>query len=591
MKYFHLKNHWFIWPLFLLLTFYATLRALFVEPLFDELGTFYWYIQTGLLPGHGAALDANNHILNSTVGSLLYTQFGDHFILYRLLPLISFPIYFFSARYLLTQSNHRFSVVTFLAIVSVHWVFDYFTLSRGYGPSLAFFLLALSFIVAWTKSFKTRHYVGSTLCFILIPLSNLSMLVPVLLLFGYQILIFCLFFRSFKIKQRLLSALISVVFLAYLIPVFIYLNKLNNAGALWWGSKEGLWEVTGKSLLRNTLFTEHVFWKFVLIFILGCILVLLILDWKKTRNKSFLLQPTFIMPVLLGLCLLSAVLMAVILNVNYPMDRIGMYLVPLFLLTIGMLFQQHPYFRWVLISLVWFPLSFVWNLNLDTTVFSPSDRIHQEFYDKMQTMIGPDDVLSADYVSHASYAYLSRKEKQTRILLETPDDSLAYGTFHLSWFGDFNESGYRLVLRDPITNTSLYKRVSERRRTQLLDTLIPFVKSEQLRIPLLELPITSNMQHQRLIQTSVSGTVDLPKGVLGVSLCHELLGAENKQLLCKPTRFDWYFGHKTHYSFSFPNKPYPIDSTHQKLAVVMMNYDLVPVQLKNVRIRVYLSGE
>lgn len=110
MTHFHLKNNWFILPLFALLTTYAILRSLFVEPLFDELGTFYWYIQTGLLPGKGAALDANNHILNSFISNQFYRAFGDYFVLYRLFALITFPVYFFSARYLLLQSNTRFQL-------------------------------------------------------------------------------------------------------------------------------------------------------------------------------------------------------------------------------------------------------------------------------------------------------------------------------------------------------------------------------------------------------------------------------------------------------------------------------------------------
>jgi len=591
MNFFHLKNNVFVWPVFLLLTTYAVLRAFFVEPLFDELGTFYWYIQTGLLPGHGAAMDANNHILNSIIGNLLYESFGDHFVLYRLLAFIAFPIYFFSARYFLLQSNNQFSVFTFLALVSVHWIFDYFTLSRGYGPSLGFFMLLLCFISQWTKSFKTRYVIGAILCFILILLSNLSMLIPVLLLFSYMVLCMIVYFKIFKLKDRILFLALSLCFMLFMVPVIIYLNQLKKAGALWWGSTDGLWEVTGKSLVQNTLFTDHIIWKWIVLVMVLISLVLLIIQRNKTGSKAFLLTQYFFIPVLLGLCLLSSVILAMVFKVNYPMDRVGMYLVPLFMLSIGFLFQEQRYLKWMLISLVWFPISFIAKINLNTTVFSPCDRIHQEFFNKMNALVSPDDVLSTDYVSHASYAYLSRSEKQTHILLETPDDTLTFGDFHLSWFGDFNESGYRLVLRDSITNTSLYKRIAPVKREKIIDTIISMRQSKELYIPLLELPITKEIQENGLIQTTVSGSVELDRGMLGLNLCHQLINNHDESVLYKPTRFDWYFGHKTKYCFSFPNQPYRIDSTHQKLEVFMANNDYVNVKLKNVRIRVYLSDE
>lgn len=84
MTFFRLDNKWLIWSLFLFMMGYAILRAIFVEPLFDELATVYWYLQTGYLPGRGATMDANNHILNSLISHQFFRLFGDHFFVYRL---------------------------------------------------------------------------------------------------------------------------------------------------------------------------------------------------------------------------------------------------------------------------------------------------------------------------------------------------------------------------------------------------------------------------------------------------------------------------------------------------------------------------
>lgn len=200
MTFFRLDNKWLIWPLFLFLLVYAILRALFVEPLFDELATLYWYIQTGYLPGRGATMDANNHILNSLVSHQLFRLFGDHFFVYRLFALCSFPIYFFASRRFLLKSKTNFSILIFLALVSVHWIFDYFSFSRGYGPSLAFLMLSFCFIQLWLENHKTKHFIALIFFFIVALLCNLSLLVPLVILLFYLIIISIICLRQFTAK-------------------------------------------------------------------------------------------------------------------------------------------------------------------------------------------------------------------------------------------------------------------------------------------------------------------------------------------------------------------------------------------------------
>jgi|GEM_PF-2150729 len=585
MTFFRLDNKWLIWPLFLFLMGYAILRALFVEPLFDELATLYGYIQTGYLPGRGATMDANNHILNSLVSNQFFRLFGDHFFAYRLFALCSFPIYFFASLKFLLKTKTNFSILIFLALISVHWIFDYFSFSRGYGPSLAFLMLAFCFIQLWLESHKTTHFIALIFFFIVALLCNLSLLIPLVILLFYLIFISVIRAKQFTAKQLFGFWITTLCFITFLIPVYIYINKLKKAGALWWGSLDGLWEVTGKTLSKNVLFTDNHFLKFVFLFLFVILGLIFLSNWKKTGFIAFIQKPECWIPALFAFSLISIVLFAELMHVNYPMDRVGMYLVPLFILTFGLLIQKLPLAKWSLLLLLWFPLSFIYKMNLNTSVFSPEDRIHNTFYEQIKKQIQPNEVLSADYISQASYAYLTRNEKIPHVATDyTTTDSLSRGDYHISWVDKLNWSNYSCILYDPVSGTRLYKRFEKFEKQLLLDTLIPQLTSKQVIISVLDLPLEG--YSNKLLQTYVDGAVSMDNYCLDLNLRHEIQSVSGERRTDN-TRFNWYFGRKTNYRFHYPNHFMSILPGDQFLHIRFYNDDLNEVTLKAVRVKIY----
>lgn len=585
MTFFRLDNKWLIRPLFLFLMGYAILRAVFVEPLFDELATLYWYIQTGYLPGRGATTDANNHVLNSLVSHQFFRLFGDHFFVYRLFALCSFPIYFFASRKFLLKTKTNFSILIFLALVSVHWIFDYFSFSRGYGPSLAFLMLAFCSIQLWIESHKTTHFVALIFFFIVALLCNLSLLIPLVILLFYLVFISVIRSKHFTAKQLIGFWITTLCFIAFLIPVYIYINKLKQAGGLWWGSLDGLWEVTGKSISKSVLFTDSYSLKFTFLFLFLILGWFFLVNWKKTSFAAFIQKSECWIPALFGFALISFVVLAQFMQVNYPMDRVGMYLVPLFILTFGLLVQKIPIARWSLLLLLWFPVSFVYKMNLNTSVFSPEDRIHRSFYQKIAGQVQADDVLSADYVSQASYAYLTRNEKIPHIATDyLMSDTLSRGDYHISWVDKLNWPGYSCVLYDQVSGTRLYKRSENVEKQLILDTLIQQITTKQVVIPVLHLNLKP--YSNQLIQTYVDGTISLNKYCLDLNLRHEIQSSSGDRRTDN-TRFNWYFGRKTNYRFHYPNHLISVLPEDRFLHIRFYNDDLNEVTLTAVRVKIY----
>ena len=586
MTFFRLDNKWLIWPLFLFMMTYVVLRALFVEPLFDELATLYWYIQTGYLPGRGATMDANNHILNSLISHQFFQLFGDHFLVYRLFALTTFPVYFFSSRKLLLKTKTPFSFLIFLALVSVHWIFDYFSFSRGYGPSLAFLMLSFCLIQNWLETFKTRYFIGVIFFFMAALLCNLSLLVPQFILMCYFLLTSISYFRNFSTKQLIGFWTSTLVFLTFLVPVYIYINKLQKAGALWWGSSDGLWEVTGKSLTRNVFFNDHETWKYLFLLLFLVLIVLFFLYWKKAGFKPFIRYVEFWIPGLFGLTLITSVLLAKVMHVNYPMDRVGMYLVPVFILSFSLLVQKQRILRWSLLLLLWFPCSFLAKLNLNTSIFSPEDRIHRSFYREMLRKIPVDATISADYVSQANYAYLSRREKIPHLVTDyLLTDSLSRGDYHISWVEEITHPGYTCLLRDPVSGTRLYRRISTEKKQLLLDTVLSIRKSSNEVIPILDFDLSSFAGE--LIQTQIDGRVSVNPYCLDLNLRHEILSRDKLLRRTDNTRFNWYFGRKTKYGFHYPNHPVLVLPNDQFLHICFYNDDHHEVNLTEIRVKIF----
>lgn len=584
-RFFDLKNKWFIWPLFLFLMTYAILRAFFVDPLLDEVGTFYWYIQTGKILGADAALDANNHILNSYFSRGMYLLVGDHFFAFRLLSIASFGLYFYSTKYFI-QKNIDKSVawIIFLALNMIPWIFEYFSYSRGYGSALALFFTSFCVLQKWQKTQLPKHYLLLVILFWLTIVSNLSMLIPVVFLFAYTLLQMVLHWK--EVKSKLKHIILVCCFLFSLTQIYLYADRLKAAGALWWGSRAGLWEITGKSLAVNVLFNDNDLWQLIISLIFGILAFTFTRIWLRKKTIAFIQEPVFWATGLFFLALISAVFMALFMKVNYPMDRVGMYLVPLFILVLGLNFSRFTALKWLLVALLWFPVSFIWKMNLNTSVFSPADRIQPAMYNRIKKELKPGDVLSGDYSTSVIYAYNERFEAIKHMGVDNFPDTLTRGDYHLSWIHKLDWPNFTCIYQEPVSGTRLYKRISRPKRHLLLDTVINLENSNALYVPVLSFNL-KKYGNPAIIQTWTTGNVSLDKPSLDLNLIHAAVvkNGENRQI--HSTRYSWYFGHELNHHFNFPNHPLVMKPDDTDLLLFMVNPETRKVTLKSLRVRIY----
>lgn len=586
------ENKRVIWALFGLLLLYFLLRAWFLAPLHDETATFFHYIELGDIWSDTALLDANNHLLNSWLGRFLYLIFGESFFALRLPALAAFCIYFWSSYGLIKRIYFgAYAMYVFLALNTIPWITDYFAYTRGYGMAIGFFMAALYFLSTWIQQFKWQSFGLLTLCSYLAVLSNLTYLISSLLLLTFTFGFLLLQWKKLNGKQRYMPLVLMLVFGLALLPLIYHTLTLKYAGALYYGSLDGLWWVTGKSLSRYVFFTDNDNLRIVYgFFVLVCAGVF-IWQWRDIGFKKLILeQSTWFTALFVGN--ISAILfLAKVMHVNYPEDRAAMYLVPLGLLAFTSLIKYVKGIRIVLLLLIYFPLVFILKINLSTSVFSPDDRMSEAFYLQASKILKSENTIDVNPIMQLNYARFERSAHRTKhpARLRTDFDpqtdiiltKWAYLAGKKVW-----KKTHKMVASDPNGYVLLQKNKQSEFIT-ILDTVYTNQQSGEEFINLAQLPIQEGWRNKYLVVTISS---DIATKNFKIDTYNLVVGTNDS--LGNSIRYDyfnlrWYLG--TQINRFKLNYPFGIDqlkAEESQLILYIWNREKHQSNLTNTRIRI-----
>jgi len=412
--------------LFSFLFLYILLRALLVDTLHDEVATYMFYFYQGDYLGATIQWDANNHLLNSFIGHLLYKVFGDNFFVLRLPNVLAFVLYFWATvRLAKDLSAPWLKTMVLLALNTVPFVMEYFGNARGYGLSLGFFAWALVHGLDHLRVYSLRSLYLSYAFLLLAIAANLTLINSSAML-ALIFLCYPLLNRQSK-RVAWKEMFVHFGFALALAPFVYYGVSLKRAGALYYGSLDGLWDVTGKSLSRYVLFYDAdllmYFWLLLFaLLLLGGIVLL--------RSRSFsnwLREPALVFAALFFGNLIMAVGMAKILEINYPEDRTAIYLIPVFILLVAHLLEHFKKIQALKWLFLFFPLTFIWHFSFSTSVFSPDDRLDSDFYATVKKEIQPENSVMIYHILNWNWPYHESHErnKASVALFDNPNSILA----------------------------------------------------------------------------------------------------------------------------------------------------------------------
>jgi hypothetical protein len=485
--------------IFLLLFIYLVLRAWYVEPLKDELLTFFNFVERGNVLDDEIIFDeANNHLLNSFAAHFMNGFGNGNFFLLRIPNLLAFPFFFFGVARLLKGFGRDWQRITaLLAIVCVPFYLEYFAACRGYGLALAAFVWMIFFARKWLQLPKTATL---ALCYLSAWLAVFAILnyVSSALIVCAAVVAGQLVFRAdLTRRQHLTAAALHIVFLLALLPFIQLAGTLREAGALYYGSLDGFWLVTAKSVLRYTLFYEADWLKYVVGALFALIAVLALVSLFRNRVGGFLRQPEALFYLLLAGNVAAIFILAKIVKVNYPEDRVAMHLVLLTLLLLTTLILRSRFGNLIL-AFSFFPVVFLLKANLDTSVISPDDRLNTEIYETARRQMGPEGTIAGYHTIPLMWTWMERKRPGAHTELQTAYSFPLYHDLVITRANlpekQAGDQKYTLMAFHEASMFRLWKRKSRIKASVIRTFLSDSPPSDNEFLPLCNIPVSDSMR-------------------------------------------------------------------------------------------------
>jgi len=377
---------------FVFVFIYLLLRAFYVPIVHDEAATFFHYIHSENFIPPDALWDANNHILNSALAYISYLLFGPTEFAIRLPSVISFAVFFFYVYRISTLLSNRVLKWIFIGtFVLAHNFIEYFALSRGYGMSMALLFASLWHLFFLVNNNQIKDYFLSTLFISFAVLANLTLINTAIII--SSILIFNLLLNIKKYSPTHNAKAFLIISVIGFLPIGLFINlliKFKSLGLLYYGTMDGFWELTVKSLMKLLLNTENVFVSYiVLIFFLISIGLFIFLFLQKQTIRAIWNSNSMFFLLLIG-NFIAVLILGNVLGVNYPEDRTGLYFFPffigsfIFLLDIFIRTGKSKLFVVIALPLLFFPLHFFLSLNITHSSFWKNERIASDFITKVK---------------------------------------------------------------------------------------------------------------------------------------------------------------------------------------------------------------
>ncbi|MCB0690760.1 MAG: hypothetical protein KDC16_03905 [Saprospiraceae bacterium] len=313
-----------------ILLFLVVLKGCIIPITHDESGQIIFYAQDTIY--NILSYDKQwptNHILNSLLIKSFTSIFGINQFWGRLPNFLGFLLYFI---YVVKWSKLLFGIRILPLIVSISvlvinpYLFDFFSLARGYGMAVSFELVSLFHLYRYIIQKKRKDAIIGYFASFLMVMANFSWLV----LWASIQLIMLIYSGYHKDRKTILwQVFVALITMGFsMIPVLV-MNKTNQF--IYWESN-GIIHDTLVPLWWNFLYRGS--GDLVSLYLLGLLFIIassyfLYAVWKDHRYRSLLF-----FPVLLITCLAASKIQNLLLHTPYLTGRTALLFYPLFSLMI-----------------------------------------------------------------------------------------------------------------------------------------------------------------------------------------------------------------------------------------------------------------
>ena len=450
---------------------YLILRGIYVPLVHDEAATFFHYIIEGNFIPPNAHWDANNHILNSALTYFSYLILGSSEIALRLPNILSFLLFLFFTYKISTEiSNRLLQLVFIVSLVFAHNFIEFFALTRGYGMSMGFIFGSIWFLMNVLKESSLKYYFLTLFFMTLAILANLTLMNTAIIIIALLCANILLKFKNYSplysIKAMGLIISLGIVPIAMLIWLLLEFKK---RGRLYYGTLDGFWELTMRSLTKLLTGSDGLFqlWLVILYFLITLTLFFYLII-KQNSLKSLWYSYNVFFVLLIG-NLMASFILGNYFGINYPEDRTGLYFFPLFIGAFIFLLDQvslninRKVILLIVLPFLFFPIHFIYSLNLTHSSLWSDERIPKSFYKKVldnsDHISGP-NTIGGYHMRLLCWAYLNYRNGGELNQIQSsnyPEYISDYQVVELKKEEKWNEY-YETLGYDPISKLSLLKR-------------------------------------------------------------------------------------------------------------------------------------
>jgi len=364
---------------------YVLVRTFSVGATIDEITTMQSAKALSFLDilseGHPTA---NNHVLNSLLLKALFSLGVSSLAIIRLPNVLAFILYlYWGYKISLGKLSPFVGLGCFALLMCNPFLLDFFGLARGYGLSLGFMMGALYF---GTEFFESRETSSLIKALFLASLSVLSLFSMIYFWSGLAatLTLSCFLRRDWAtFKKSLLCSFIigSTLLTCIAVPVF----RLKESGSLYYGGYNSFYSDTLVSLARYSLYSLDITSVVCLAlnFCLGSVLLIAVISYLRIgtlgASKGVFLGVSVIS---VGLLILAHHLAGVL----YPINRVGLFLYPLFVFSLCFCLDDFSrYVRAAILSLFLgvFTINFIAKGNLYRTALWSFDAHTEEILHKV----------------------------------------------------------------------------------------------------------------------------------------------------------------------------------------------------------------
>ena len=336
-----------------ILFFICVYRANHMSMTHDESGTYMFFHQhdlTQYIIEKELWKSANNHLLNTASIQLSTKIFGQSDFSVRLPNVLSFLLYIISVfgilKLLFTQTSSKLLAFTLLLLNP--YSFEFFSLARGYGLSMAFQLFSIWQFLRYLKKEETMSLV---LAYVGLGLASFSIFTNLLLIPSFTAgLWLAMLFRHGKklfsnYVELIVVPLVCIVFIAIL--SYVPITALSDINEFKWGAKD-IFKMN-LNLTKDSLYGKKYLGKDttdIMSVILATTLIISILfgifssrigKVKQDTAEFKFVSWSFIF-VLLGLCLSYYLL-----DSKFPDGRKSTMFIPLIGVVVALFFDRLSY--------------------------------------------------------------------------------------------------------------------------------------------------------------------------------------------------------------------------------------------------------